>query len=212
MLYLDILNKKQIKVLEKLDFLDDQVYLAGGTALALQMGHRTSLDFDFYSKVDFKQDILISEFQKRFNNMTVENIARGTLILTIDEINFSLFHYPYELISKFVVLKHTKMASIEDASAMKFLAVAMRGKRRDFIDVYYLLKQFKLNELLGFVKKKYPTFEELMILKGLIFFEDAEDEDISRGIKIFDKDFSWELAKKTITEEVTKYQLSMIDH
>lgn len=209
MLYLQILNQNQLGLLKKLDFLGKDTYLAGGTALALQLGHRTSLDFDFYSKTDFNSEILISKFQDKFKDMTVDRISKGTIILTVNKVSFSLFHYPYKLIGNVINLEKIKMASIQDATAMKLIAIAMRGKRRDFMDVYYLLKKYSLKELLSFVKEKYPTFEELMILKGLIFFEDAEDEDIARGIKIFDQDFSWEKAKKLITNEVKKYQSEM---
>lgn len=209
MLYLQILNQNQLDLLKRLDFLENDMYLAGGTALALQLGHRTSLDFDFYSKTEFNSEILISKFQDKFkDNMIVDRIAKGTIILTINTVSFSLFHYPYKLISNELNLEQTKMASIEDATAMKLIAIAMRGKRRDFIDVYYLLKKYSLQDLMNFVKEKYPTFEELMILKGLIFFEDAEDDDMARGIKIFDQDFSWKKAKEFITNEVKKYQLN----
>lgn len=211
MLYLQILNQNQLDLLKKLKFDNKNVYLAGGTALALQLGHRTSLDFDFYSKDDFNPEILVAGFQKKFgSDMIVNSIAKGTAILTINDVSFSIFHYPYELIDNLINLESVQMASISDVSAMKLIAVAMRGKRRDFIDVYYLLKKYSLKDLLGFVKKKYPSFEELMILKGLIFFEDAEDEDVARGIKIFDKSFSWREAKIFLEEEVKKYQLNML--
>lgn len=211
MLYLQILNQNQLNLLKELKFDNDNVYLAGGTALALQLGHRTSLDFDFYSKDNFNPEILVADFQKKFGNkMIVNSIAKGTAILTINNVSFSIFHYPYELIDDLKNLENIQMASIPDVSAMKLIAVAMRGKRRDFIDVYYLLKKYSLEDLLGFVKKKYPSFEELMILKGLIFFEDAEDEDVARGIKIFDNSFSWRKAKIFIEDEVKKYQLKRL--
>jgi len=90
------------------------------------------------------------------------------------------------------------------------IAISMRGKRRDFIDAFYLLKRFSLDEIIRLTLKKYPNYQPLVILKGLIFFADAEDEEIGRGIKIFDKDFSWKGAKEKILEEVKKYQLLMI--
>jgi predicted nucleotidyltransferase component of viral defense system len=211
MLYLELLNQNQLDLLKELDLPSNEVYLAGGTALALQLGHRTSLDFDFYSKKDFDPEILIAKFKDKFkNNMIVNRIAKGTAILTINNVSFSLFYYPYNLIGDLIDLDNIKVTSIPDVSAMKLIAVAMRGKRRDFIDVYYLLKKYSLKELLSFVKQKYPSFEELMILKGLIFFEDAENEDVARGIKIFDNSFSWKEAKRFIEEEVKKYQLDML--
>ncbi|MDP3994352.1 MAG: nucleotidyl transferase AbiEii/AbiGii toxin family protein [bacterium] len=210
MLYTKILNKNQLELIKKLDFLGEGVYLAGGTALAIQLGHRTSLDFDFYSKKVFDPQKLSFEFQRRFKDTKVNRIADGTLILRVNTVDFSMFHYPYELIEKRVYLKGVRLASIPDISAMKLIAIAMRGKRRDFIDIYYLLQRYPLSKLLKFAEQKYPNFETLMILKGLIFFKDAENEEIARGIRVFEPNFSWEEAKKSITNEVKKYQLAML--
>lgn len=210
MLYLQILDPKQSDLLKALNFLGKDVYLAGGTALALQLGHRKSLDFDFYSKTNFDSEILVAKFQNNFKSLIVNRIVKDTLILTVNDVSFSLFYYPYRLIRSEVRLESTKMASVPDIAAMKLIAVAMRGKRRDFVDIYYLLKKYSLRNLLGFVKTKYPAFEEMMVLKGLIYFEDAEDEDLARGVKILDKSFSWEEAKRLIFDEVKKYQLAML--
>lgn len=208
--YLQILNDRQLDLIKSLDFLGGEVYLAGGTGLALQLGHRTSLDFDFYSKVRFDPQLLAASFQEKSKDLKINSIVKDTLILTVDGVSFSLFYYPYKLIGKEVELEAIKMASIQDIAAMKLIAVAMRGKRRDFIDIYYLLKKYSLKDLLGFVKTKYPSFEEMMVLKGLIYFEDAEDEDLARGIKVLDKHFSWEDTKEKILREVKRYQLAMI--
>ena len=94
---------------------------------------------------------------------------------------------------------------------MKMVAISMRGTRRDFIDAYYLLQKFSLSEIIDFTIKKYPSYQPMVILKGLIYFNDAEDEDLSRGIKVLDNDFSWGVAKKKIFEEVEKYQQSIIN-
>ncbi len=208
--YLQVLNDRQLDLIKGLDFLGGEVYLAGGTGLALQLGHRTSLDFDFYSKVRFDAQLLVASFQEKSKDLKINSIVKDTLILTVDGVSFSLFYYPYKLIGKEVELEGVKMASIQDIAAMKLIAVAMRGKRRDFIDIYYLLEKYSLKDLLGFVKTKYPSFEEMMVLKGLIYFGDAEDEDLARGIKVLDKNFSWEKAKRKIFGEVKKYQLAMI--
>ncbi|OGM15249.1 hypothetical protein A2V56_04085 [Candidatus Woesebacteria bacterium RBG_19FT_COMBO_42_9] len=208
--YLQILNDRQLDLIKGLDFLGGEVYLAGGTGLALQLGHRTSLDFDFYSKIRFDPQLLAASFQEKSKDLKINSIVKDTLILTVDGVSFSLFYYPYKMIGKKVKVESINVASIQDIAAMKLVAVAMRGKRRDFIDIYYLLKKYSLKDLLGFVKTKYPSFEEMMVLKGLIYFEDAEDEDLARGIKVLAKHFSWEDAKKKILQEVKRYQLAII--
>ena len=210
MIYKNILSEKHLEVLKKLKSLPKGTYMAGGTALALQLGHRTSLDFDFYTKEHFETEIVLKSFQQDVPDIKIERIAKDTLILDADGISVSLFYYPYELIRNLVSFEGINLASIGDVAAMKMLAVSMRGKRRDFIDVYYLLQKFSLEEIIKFTIEKYPSYQPMVILKGLIYFKDAEKEDFSRGIKVFDKDFSWEKVKKKIFEEVEKYQSAIL--
>lgn len=208
-MYLNILNEKQHKLAKKLDFLPSGMYLAGGTALALQLGHRTSLDFDFYINDHFDSQELARLIQEKVPQIKLERVLKDTLLIEIDGVGCSFFYYPYKLLKKIIVFAGLRIASIEDIAAMKMIAISMRGKRRDFIDVHFLLERFSLKEMIKFTLRKYPGYQPLMILKGLIFFNDAEDEDLARGIKVIGKDFSWEEAKKKIFEEVRKYQLGM---
>lgn len=211
MIHTEILTEKQIEILRKIRSLPDGSYMAGGTALALQLGHRTSLDFDFYTNDHFETEIVLKSLQNDLGIIKVDRVTKDTFICTADGVSISLFYYPYEKLSPLVEFENTKLASIEDIAAMKMIAISMRGKRRDFIDAYYLLQKFSLDEIIEFTLKKYPSYQPMVILKGLIYFKDAEDEDLSRGIKIFDNNFSWEGAKKKITEEVEKYQASLIN-
>ncbi|PIP57311.1 hypothetical protein COT08_01665 [Candidatus Woesebacteria bacterium CG07_land_8_20_14_0_80_44_9] len=211
MIYGNILGKNQIRILEKLKNLPAGTYLAGGTALALQLGHRTSFDFDFYTGSHFEPTILLEKIKNAFQKVSVERVVKDTLLLNVDGVGFSLFFYPYKLIGRLIPYKNIKVASVEDICAMKMVAISMRGKRRDFVDVYYLLKKYSLAQLMKFTLKKYPAYQPMIVLKGLLYFEDAEDEDLSRGIKIFDPDFSWKEAKRVITREVEEYQQVLLN-
>ena len=211
MLFGKVLNKKQKSLIKRLVFLNKyRCYLAGGTSLALQIGHRTSLDFDFYTHKHFNSQELADLFRKEFNKVTFGNIAKDTLFVDIDEVNLSLFYYPYKLIKGTSVYEGIELASLPDIAAMKVAAVVQRGVRRDFIDIYYLLRMFTLEEIINFALKKFPTFQSMIILKALIYFTDAEEEDLKRGIMIFDKDFSWKRVKAEILTEVRKYQLDLL--
>ena len=201
----EVLSKKQQELLKKLKAFASGGYLAGGTALALQLGHRTSLDFDFYTDKHFDTEIILANLQSNFDHVKVESVAKDTLIAEIDGVSFSLFYYPYKLIKPLIDFETVRLASIEDVLAMKMVAIAMRGKRRDFIDAYYLLKKFGLDKIMELTLKKYPSYQPMIVLKGLIYFKNAEEDDVSRKIEIFDKNFSWEKAKKKIMEEVEKY-------
>ncbi len=208
-LFFNILNSKQAELLEKIVFLKKEgFYLAGGTGLALQLGHRTSLDFDFYCPKSFNEEKLLTDLKKYCSEVKVIRMSTGTLTLIANEINLSFFHYPYPLIRDFVDSKNITIASIEDIIAMKIIAIVQRGKLRDFIDIYFLLKKFSLNQIITFTKEKYLSYEEILILKALIYFADADKETTAqRGIKIFDPNFSWPKAKKLIFSEVRKYRL-----
>jgi len=209
MICTNVLTETQIKVLRKIKSLPKESYLVGGTALALQLGHRTSLDFDFYTKNHFETDLILKNFQRDLGNVEVDRVAKDTLIFTAEGVNISIFYYPHGLIGSLIAYQEIELASIEDIAAMKMIAISMRGKRRDFIDAYYLLQKFTLKKIIEFTIEKYPSYQPMVILKGLIYFKDAEDEDLSRGIKVLDKNFSWEVAKKRIFEEVEKYQNSI---
>lgn len=212
MLYPEILNKNQLDVISRLDFgIKNKIYLAGGTALALYLNHRTSVDLDFYTERQIDNNEVLVKLQKLFNNSVVKLHQKSTLFLTINKVDFSLFYYPYKLIAKTEAYKKIEIASTEDIAAMKVGALVQRGKRRDFIDLFYLLQKFSLGEILKFTLKKYPGYQEMLVLRALIFFDDAEDEDLQRGIRIFDDNFSWKNAKGKIFDEVRKYQLSMIN-
>lgn len=206
----DILNKNQLAMLKKLTLpKGDGFYLAGGTALALQIGHRSSIDFDFYSTKNFSSLTLARVITKTFPNAKVVFRAPDTLRTEVGTSEFSFFYYPYRLIKPSQKFQGINLASTADIAAMKVAAIVQRGKMRDFIDIFFLLKIFSLEEIVSLAQKKYPSYQTGLILKALIYFVDAEKTD-SRPIKILDPNFSWDKAKEKIFAEVKKYQLAMI--
>lgn len=210
-IYLQILNKEQTEILPQLVFLkNQQFYLAGGTALAFQLGHRTSLDFDFYTLSHFDPQLLYQKIEKLFNQKAKITVKEeDTLICNVLSVDLSFFWYKYPLIKKPLETKELLIASLEDIAAMKLISISQRPVKRDYIDVFYLLKVFNLGEMFSFVKNKYPNFNQYFSLRALTYFSDLKDEE-ERKIKIFDKNFSWGKAKEKIFEEVKKYQLAMI--
>ena len=201
-----ILDKKRINLLKKLKFLSKYgFYLAGGAALALQIGHRTSMDFDFYTEKKFSLLKLQRLLEKKFKEAIVLQKAEGTLIMKIDGVANSFFQYPYPLI--FPPIKYQNfppLASKEDIAAMKVIAISDRGTKRDFIDIYFLLKEFSLEEIFNFIKKKYPNFNIYVGLRGLTYFVDAEKKQKRRlHLTHF---VSWGKIKKFLIGEVKKYQ------
>jgi len=190
--------------LKKLGFIEKYgFYLAGGTALALQIGHRDSLDFDFYTEKKFDSQKLREEFDKRFEKVQEIYIAEGTLGLEVDGIGVSFFKYPYPLIRPLEKMESIYLASKEDIAAMKIIAISQRGKRRDFIDIYFLLTEFGLKKIIEFIKEKYPMFNIYVGLQGLVYFKDA-DEDPEKGRFRLLKEVQWEGMKDYILKETNK--------
>lgn len=195
--------KKSLAVLGKSRLLQD-AYLAGGTALALQMGHRISVDFDFFTGKKFNGNIFVRKLKKLIPDFRLERTAAGTLLGNINKIRFSLFFYDYPLLFK----KHSfsgiiKIADIKDIAAMKIAAISDRGTKRDFIDLYFITKIEKilsLDEILRLYDKKFGLLKQnkIHILKSLVYFDDAEDEPLP----IMLKPVKWKEVKKAITKSV----------
>ena len=211
-LSISVLNKNQEEVLSKLSFLaNDEYYLAGGTALAIQLGHRTSFDFDFYTPNYFDQNELFDKFLEIFADEAIKtSLAKNTLFCTLRTVDCSFFTYPYNLLRKPVLERGIALASLEDIAAMKLLAVNRRPAKRDYVDVYYLLEKFSLGEMIDFAKEKFPNFSFYYLLRALSYFEDIKDDE-RRHIQMTDKNFSWEGAKDKLSKEADKYQLSMFN-
>jgi len=152
-------------------------YLGGGTALALQIGHRKSQDLDFFSREKFDGEILLSEIGKTAR-LKVELLKEDTIVAYMNGVRFSLFYYPYRLIAGLKSWSGINLSDVRDIAAMKLVAISQRGVKRDFVDLYFICKSgYTLEEILGFYKKKYGKFAQNVysVLKSLVFFEDAED-------------------------------------
>jgi len=208
-MHLKILDPKRKKLLSKLGFLNKQgFYMAGGTALALQIGHRTSLDFDFYTEEKFDPKKLREKFDKKFKKVQEIYIAEDILGLDADGIKMSFFRYSYRLIRSYVQMEDICLASKEDIAAMKILAISQRGKRRDFIDMYFLIKEFGLREIIEFTKEKYPMFNIYVGLQGLLYFKDADEDSEKQRFKMLQK-ADWREIKKYIIREVNFLKISL---
>ncbi len=212
-LHPEVLSKEQGEILSKLAFLKEyDFHLAGGTALALYLNHRTSMDFDFYSQKEVKNTELLVFFKKCFKSMKIIRDKLNTLEIQVKDTRLSMFYYPYQLIRTTNSLNNVPIASIEDISAMKIIAIVQRGNFRDFIDVYYLIRTFGIESIINWTIEKYQDYPVALMLKGLIYFEDADktaNSNMSR-IQLFEN-IRWEEVKKLIKEEVKIYSKKWMD-
>ena len=176
--------------------------LVGGTALALQYGHRQSIDLDFFGTLAVEQDDIIEMFSS-MGSFTIHNrtkrILQGALHgIKVDVIDYS--QYPW--ICAPVFEDGVTLASPQDIAAMKINAVEGRGTRKDFVDIYFLLQHYSLSQMLDFYAQKYPNHSFFRALLSLTYFDDAEQQAMPKMLT----NVKWEEIKQTITKEVSKLQ------
>lgn len=193
--------RKNLALLGKSGILKN-VYLAGGTAVALHLGHRISVDLDFFTYEDFVPKIFSKEISK-LGQFEEEQADKGTVLGLFNDIKFSLFVYKYPLIFPKLEYLSLDVADLRDIAAMKLDAVATRGTKRDFIDLYFILQSdYQLSEILDFYKRKYGELASnlIHIQKSLVFFKDAEPDEMPRMLKHVE----WIEVKKFFEREVKK--------
>lgn len=181
-MHYEILDDSRQNILPHLVFLKRQgFYLAGGTALALILGHRDSADFDFFCPKSFDTKALFEKIRQFLANHSLTIIAeeKNTLTLLIDNsIKISLFAYSYPLLNPLLEEEHLATASLEDIACMKLSAIVSRATMKDYVDIYFILKKITLAELLEKIKKKMPELDITVVLKSLVYFEDVLEEPL----------------------------------
>lgn len=174
--------------------------LAGGTALALQIGHRISVDLDFFGDVDF-ESIEILDAIKDIAQTRIITQSRAILILDVNGIKTDFVRYRYPLVAPINEIDGIRLLSTLDIGAMKLAAITNRGRKRDFFDLFFLLQTYPLRTLFDAYNNKYADGSEFLVLKSITYFEDAEEDDMP---SIFDTSVNWELVKKSIQDAARK--------
>lgn len=165
--------------------LAEQFYLAGGTAVALHLGHRLSYDLDFFSLEPLDRDAP-RRFLGPLGQLLVDLEDKGTFLGTLNGVRVSFFIYPYRLLASPARFGKVQIAALEDLAAMKLDAIANRGKKRDFFDLYFMCQEFTpLEKMLTLVKCKYEEVEYNLVhlLKSLAYFVDADADPMPEMLK-----------------------------
>ncbi len=181
MFHYEILDSTRKRLLPQIAEVGSGFYLAGGTALALQLGHRDSVDFDFFFVGDIDTTKLYEKCEAVFAGEKLQKTQeeKNTLSLTIDdEVRLSFFGYHYPLIDTSVISENLSLASLLDIGAMKLSAITGRSTLKDYVDLYFIFQSITLPELLTATSKKFPTLDQNLILKSLVYFADIEAEPI----------------------------------
>ena len=169
------------------NILPNQSYLAGGTAVYLYLKHRLSVDLDFFTSTRFLPEIFLSKMKMNFDEVIIEFMEQDTLILFVspDKIKVSLFHYPYPLLFPPLAMPIGEgltcpLASLKDIAAMKAVAINQRGSLKDFIDLFYIIRETGLNfeAISSLTIEKYglsPHYD-YHLRTSFVYFDDAERE------------------------------------
>lgn len=181
--------------------------LVGGTALALQLGHRISIDLDLFSEYDFDTKQIITTLSKKyklnvimeFDNSIIQKIEYPTNSGSF--IKVDIIKYPYTLIKQPIKINGIRLLTKEDIIPMKLSAIANRGSKKDFFDIYFLLQEYSLKKMFILFEQKFPNVNYFHIIKSLTYFDDADTELNPKTII----KTSWEQVKNEIKKQVRKY-------
>ena len=202
-MYWNIFDRNRYDLLKKLseEVSINDYYMIGGTALSLQLGLRESYDFDFCVKKEFNNELLLEELKKLGNVEVIQN-QKGTCDVLLNGVQVSFFYYPNKVLKDFIKVEempNLKFASILDIAIMKLVAIGGRGAKKDFFDLYNIIKKCNINayELVEGLKQKCgENINYVNIIMGLSYFEDAEDEILPNTFV----DYNWKEIEKFFIE------------
>lgn len=202
----EALGDKEKKIFSKLRNFND-FHLAGGTALALQIGHRISVDFDLFSEKEISRE-LASKVKRNFSEEKISISVNNPDELTVfvNETKISFLRYPFPVLFDLVDFEGVKLLNVKEIAATKAYSIGRRGTYKDYVDLYFILSErhSSLNEILEISEKKFGNeFNDRLFLEQLVYLEDIEDIDIIFLKNRIDKG----TAKKFFTEEIKKIKL-----
>jgi len=175
--------------------------LVGGTSLSLQIGHRISIDLDMFTTEFFDTNDLKSKLEDDFPAFQVILESQNTLITNINDIKVDFIRFKYGFAYPILFEDQIRLVNEKDIASMKLDAITGRGKKKDFFDLFFLLKRFSLSELLSLYQEKYQHSTIFHVVKSISYFEDADAEP---DPIIIDKKVNWMKVKKTLAKEVNK--------
>ena len=202
MLHYETVDRATLELLKQLQSIElfQHLRLVGGTALALQEGHRKSIDLDLFGNIDV--DVLeINNVLSQIGTITQIRNSKNIHIYIINGIKVDIVNYMYPWLNEVLETDGIRLAGYEDIAAMKLAAISGRGTKKDFVDIYYLLNLISLSEMIKLYQKKYADGSIFMVLKSLIYFNDAEPDIMPDMLK----QLSWGEVKDRIIVAHTNY-------
>jgi len=188
-----------LKQLQQMPLLQNS-RLVGGTALALQLGHRNSIDLDFFGEFQNSHIDFLNAFNSEGLMVNSLQNTKSIHIFEIEGVKVDIVNYPYKWLEEPIEEDGIKLSGLKDIASMKLAAITNRGTKKDFIDMYFLLQHFSLNEMLEYYKTKYNTNSIYNVIRSLVYFADAENDPMP---KIY-KTAIWNEVKSVIKKSVEK--------
>ncbi len=198
-------TRQYLAILARSDCFPPKTYLSGGTAIALQLGHRISYDLDFFTQDIFNLEKVLQSL-KNIPTFELDRQDEQTLIGHFSGCRFSLFYYQYPLISPTINFLDIRLAGLKDLAASKISAIASRGAKRDFVDLFYLLESREigdLSQILIYYNQRFTNLaaQRFHILKSLSYFSDADKE---ADPMMLISNYSWDKIKSVLISETKK--------
>lgn len=187
----------------------DKFYLAGGTALSLQLGHRRSVDLDFFSPTEDIPSVRV-DLEDSLSALKPElsDPSWGNLVFVVKNVRVGFYGYGYALLNPLVQDESLRLASLEDIALMKMDALLSRANRKDFYDLYFIAQNISLRRLFDLAPKKYPSVRdfEVQATKRLIYFESAERDREPNLLK----PVAWDVVKNYFAEQAKQIEQSWL--
>ncbi len=181
-LFLEILDPKRHKVFELLSSFPNFL-LAGGTGLALQIGHRISYDFDLLSDSLIPEsllDLAVGIFSE-YKITPIVNTTNELSLILDNEIKLSFIHFPFKPLHEPIEIKNVNVYSIRDISSNKVYVIGRRGEWKDYVDLYFLVRygKLKIEKIIGETKLRFKNnFNEKLFWEQLVYYEDISNFNI----------------------------------
>lgn len=195
-----ILTKNQRELLPLISQFSPQFYLAGGTALALQLGHRRSIDFDLFSDKDFRNDLIIKKIMRYYPISQTFINSKDELTIKTHEVRITWYNFPFVVPHKVKWGKIITMPDVKTIAAMKIYSLGQRAKWKDYVDLYFIFQKYSLSEIVNRAEKLFAgNFNERLLREQLDYFADV---DYSETVEY--------LPEMAVSDEIIKQKLKEI--
>ena len=203
----EVLPEKGLEVIDAIGPVLEDFYLAGGAGLALQLGHRRSEDLDFFPDRMFNADALLASIPYDVQVFT----ELGTVHCQVKGIRVSLLYYEPPLVYPPLRWHNIEVADVRDIGAEKIKTISQRGAKKDFIDLFAVLKmKYSISEVCGFFRRRFKESDINLyhVLKSLVFFEDAEQDPLPPML-LEGKEWEWESIKTFFVENIELFEQAL---